>query len=614
MCSEKGGTVASRLLPTVLVWVVLFAPATLAREITFEQRVDAQEAIERVYYSHLDGATATFEEAVPRSVIEDAVRRYLRQSVALERFWETPVTGTMLRREAERMARGTRLPERLREIHEALGNDPFLIQECLVRPIVVDRLTRNFFAYDGSIHAGSAARAASLHSRLLADEIDVGLERPGRTVAILTRATGARTEAGEPILELDAAAFDRMRQRLPKRVGEVGPLVEGRERFTTRVLLEESEAEVRVATYAVGKRTWDDWWTTVRRGLDPLSVNPSASSDDTLSDLDGGSPERERVAVPCLPDDTWAAGVLDQLPDGRHFHTAVWTGAEMIVWGGFDSSAALGTGSRYDPATDTWSSTSRTNAPSARYHHAAVWSDGEMIVWGGFDGTYLDDGARYDPATDTWNPISTVDAPSARHTHTAVWADTEMIVWGGFDGTYLDDGARYDPSGNSWTALPALDTPGGRSRHTAVWTDTEMIVWGGFNGTYLSTGGRYDPLANDWEATTTTGVPQGRYHHTAVWIGGEMIVWGGFNFNYVDTGGRYDPVDDRWTSTTTTGAPASRSEHTAVAAGTEMIVWGGRNATILDTGAIYDPGGNSWTALPVAAQCDVDLPRERRPL
>ena len=34
-----------------------------ARELTFDQRVDAQEAIERVYYSHRIGTTRSFEEA-----------------------------------------------------------------------------------------------------------------------------------------------------------------------------------------------------------------------------------------------------------------------------------------------------------------------------------------------------------------------------------------------------------------------------------------------------------------------------------------------------------------------------------------------------------------------
>src|SRR5437867_2691180 len=78
---------------------------TFARNLTFEDRVKAQEAIERVYYSHQIGATKPFEEAVPRWVLEQKVTTYLKESVALVEFWHTPVTAEMLRGEMERMAR-----------------------------------------------------------------------------------------------------------------------------------------------------------------------------------------------------------------------------------------------------------------------------------------------------------------------------------------------------------------------------------------------------------------------------------------------------------------------------------------------------------------------------
>ena len=69
--------------------------------------------------------------------------------------------------------------------------------------------------------------------------------------------------------------------------------------------------------------------------------------------------------------------ILGQLlagpPDARGGHTAVWTGTEMIVWGG-STNMALNTGGRYNPSTDSWISTSTTNAPTARTAHTAVWT------------------------------------------------------------------------------------------------------------------------------------------------------------------------------------------------------------------------------------------------
>ena len=71
-------------------------------------------------------------------------------------------------------------------------------------------------------------------------------------------------------------------------------------------------------------------------------------------------------------------------PTARAAHTAVWTGSEMIVWGGVNGGNFLfNTGGRYNPSTDSWRATSITNAPSARYLHTAVWTGSEMIVWGG---------------------------------------------------------------------------------------------------------------------------------------------------------------------------------------------------------------------------------------
>src|SRR5262245_31932345 len=132
----------STLLPAALAALLAsthLAPAD-SRDLTFEDRFRAQEAIERVYYSHQEGARKAFEVAMPREAIEKKVTTYLKRSAALERYWHTPVTADMLSREAERQGRASRMPERLRELYAALGNDPFLIQECLARPALVDRL------------------------------------------------------------------------------------------------------------------------------------------------------------------------------------------------------------------------------------------------------------------------------------------------------------------------------------------------------------------------------------------------------------------------------------------------------------------------------------------
>src|SRR5439155_10225129 len=160
---------------------------------------------------------------------------------------------------------------------------------------------------------------------------------------------------------------------------------------------------------------------------------------------------------------------------------------------------------------DAWGATSTVNAPTARGSHTAVWTGSEMIVWGGRStGGYLNTGGRYNPSTDSWVATTTTGAPAARYLHTAVWTGSEMIVWGGSDNinvtTVFNTGGRYNPSTNSWTATSTTDAPEARAVHTAVWTGSEMIVWGGFFRDlipplferYLNTGGKYNPATDSW--------------------------------------------------------------------------------------------------------------------
>src|SRR5207249_3741418 len=156
-----------------------------------------------------------------------------------------------------------------------------------------------------------------------------------------------------------------------------------------------------------------------------------------------------------------------------------------IVWGGWYSNGSiqyLATGGRYDPFLDRWSPTSMgPNVPAARRAMSAVWTGAEMIVWGGENPTILNTGGRYDPSTDGWSPTSTgAGVPSARTYQTAVWTGTEMIVWGGSlatgDTSPPNSGGRYDPLTDQWapTSMGA-NVPSPRPHgHSAVWTGAEM--------------------------------------------------------------------------------------------------------------------------------------------
>jgi N-acetylneuraminic acid mutarotase len=473
------------------------------RTLTFAERVAYQRAIEEVHWRYRiwpkanPGAKPPLDAVISRAQIEKKVTDYLRKSQFVMDKQGLPISASELQAEMDRMATHSKRPDVLRELFAALGNDPFVIGECLARPILAERLVSQLTGHDG-------------------------------VAAFVSNATA-----------LDAVSTPMTTYKLPE------------------------------------------------------------------------------ISTACT-DDTWTAIAIVNAPDGRIDYKAVWTGSEMIVWGGFNNSPPyiLNTGGRYDPATDSWITTSMINAPTARDFHTAVWTGTEIIVWGGYNGKDLNDGGRYNPATDSWVAISTVNAPSPREQHSAVWTGTEMVVWGGFSepDVWFNTGGRYNPSTDSWIPTSTFNAPEARWEHTAEWTGSEMIVWGGTNQTiYLNTGGRYNPNTNSWTPTGLANAPLGRVAHTSIWNSSEMIVWGGGDstFNDCNTGGRYNPTADSWMATNTGNAPSPRESHSAVWNGSEMIVWGGDfcfPCVDFNDGGRYDPGTDSWVPTSTA---NAPFPRDR---
>src|SRR5439155_20683151 len=287
------------------------ASSLAQRTLTFAERVAYQRAIEDVYWRHRiwpkerPDPKPSLDAVMSQAQLEKKVTDYLRKSQALDDYWQRPITATQLQAEMDRMAKHSRQSDVLRELFEALGDDPFVIAECLARPALADRLL------------------------------------------------------------IKSCAYDRK---------------------------------------------------------DPTLVSVPNVNYKLPALADGG----------CV-DDTWTATAAP--PDPREGHTAVWTGSEMIVWGGANSASgdpnSGNSGGKYNPSIDTWTPTNTADAPSARFGHAAIWTGTQMIVWGGTDVTSVrfNTGGKYNPSTDSWTPTTTNNAPDGRNAHTADWSGTEMIVW-----------------------------------------------------------------------------------------------------------------------------------------------------------------------------------------
>lgn len=141
---------------------------------------------------------------------------------------------------------------------------------------------------------------------------------------------------------------------------------------------------------------------------------------------------------------------------------------------------------------DSWRVLKRVDDFIGRSSATSVWTGSEVIVWGGAnafgDGT-LGQGFRYRPATDTWSPIYMIGGPSERSLAQAAWSGTEMLMWGGAGPTRLiggqmiepgfREGWRYSPTSDRWTRMSTHGQPAGVIRFAMAWTGSALIVAGG---------------------------------------------------------------------------------------------------------------------------------------
>jgi len=516
-----------------------------ATDLSLAARAGYQNAIDDVNWRHTvwpEANGARPARPAQRNSAEQA-GDVLRKSNALSTLWGQAITGQMLQAEIDRMVRDSKRPELLRQLFASLNNNPTHVAEVIARPLLVDRLSRNFFTNDQRFKSkdfGDWWRAAK---------------------------TEFSTSIETPVFKYNLPDFPLAAQNFAGADGD-------------------SWRPMSALPVSTGTAVWTGTEMIVwGNGTDSGSrYNPAT--------------------------DHWSPTSMTGAPSARRIHTAVWTGTEMIVWGGCNTSTSFcgeTTGGRYNPTTDTWTPTSTVDAPIGRKEHTAVWSGSEMLVWGGCKPGYNNfcntigsnstaPGGAYNLNTDTWREIPPPPI-TGRTKHTAIWTGGEMIIWGGIDLDVKNDGARYNPN-TGWVAMTLTNAPTPRMEHTAVWTGTEMIVWGGrepSSTSSLNTGGRYNPTTNSWTATSLVNAPAPRIGHTAVWTGTEMIVWGGdlrANPWLTNTGGRYRPDTDSWTPTNPTNAPAARANHVAVWTGSVMIVW---STADNKSGGRYDPQSGSWT-------------------
>jgi hypothetical protein len=265
--------------------------------------------------------------------------------------------------------------------------------------------------------------------------------------------------------------------------------------------------------------------------------------------------------------------------------------------------ATVTVGPSNTPMSDTSPSTSVTplsDPVASRSLSAAVWTGHQLLVWGG-EGTAeakFGDGAAYDPTTNQWQPIPTAPI-SARSGQVSVWTGTEMLIVGGTPPPAIaaTTGGAYNPDTHTWRLLPEskIDRV---SYAGAVWTGSEMIVVGGTtDGATLPNpiAEAYTPSTNQWRRLPDPPAPIGQ-HAQVQWTGTRVATW----LQSETTGSLYllDPAQPQWTTAPSTPPGEAPLGASLVWDGRSLNVWGLSQTKTASQGAAFDLAASKWTALP----------------
>src|SRR5919106_4449728 len=240
-----------------------------------------------------------------------------------------------------------------------------------------------------------------------------------------------------------------------------------------------------------------------------------------------------------------------------------------------------------------------------RASHAAVWTGDELLVFGGTNGAEgepLRTGLAYSPDTGNWrelpmSPLAMSWWPATR----VLWTGSRVVMagsvrdedWGTDDDDWYTEHLLFHNSGmNQWESV---SFPEERQHIGAVvWTGEEALSVGGDQNAPDNTGWAYRPETGQWRQLPDPGIePVEEFR--GVWTGSEALFIGGYAFQAGDSpAAAYDPKTDSWRQL----APPPGGyldSHELVWTGAEVIVYSGHTGPRHnDHLLLYDPAADSW--------------------
>ena len=293
--------------------------------------------------------------------------------------------------------------------------------------------------------------------------------------------------------------------------------------------------------------------------------------------LPGGSPSRDGwVRLPAPP--ARAGGAL------------VWTGRELVAWGGsYAAGGPRADGALYDAAAGRW----RLVPPGplrARERPAVAWTGSQVIIWGGEAGRRrFADGAELEPQSLTWTRLP--PAPLSPRVPAAwAWTGSEFLVWGDVSRSeHRRDGAAYDPRRRTWRVLPRA--PFALNQVSVAASHGEQVIYGSWldggnhSRTPMAVGLAYAPASDRWRVLPRFQLsPQASSVAVA---GAQVLAW-----DYVLGAGLYDPVANRWARVRRLPLAAAECYPASATVDETVIAW------YCGQGAVFDVRSRRWSRLP----------------
>jgi hypothetical protein len=295
---------------------------------------------------------------------------------------------------------------------------------------------------------------------------------------------------------------------------------------------------------------------------------------------------------------------------GRVFPAIVWTGTELVVWGGEKPSETTwhGDGAAFDATSRNWRELA-VSPLAARSEHVGVWTGSEVVICcGRIEGSGAPAGA-YDPVTDSWREID--PPPISPAFAQALWTGSEMVVFGGVGGggtANLTGAAAFNPDSGEWRRL--ADLPYGIERTaSSVLGDGLIYVWPSPSG-FDNPGPLSYDIANDTWTQLPAPPEDAPGTASVVWTGTQLFAYGASQYQTGEAVGVslvFDPAAQSWTETATPPLPPTDfyegrdGSEAAVWADNKALVWSGWVGTSWDeqfTNVIaYDPESDVWTVL-----------------